>query len=303
MRLLTFAGMISLMVAISWITTGCKGSIQTADSTGADIPDGAVPSEPIDSALDKLNPQFAVTPLGGRRYSLTFVVGAGGPPSSPGMAAIRSINSLAAQIYSADGTQLASLATQDVTISGTGNAANGTQSLMASGGIEWSAEKNVEPGTYAIMMAHTEKGVVMRRLSFPSSDGAEAKKPVAGKILHMWVESNDRAGGVEFTLHVSRLAPGPEGEYMPSGEKFRIELENSVGETIWSSSRGKSFTQAIGEVEPIGVGEEVTYRILWDGRDRTSAAKAPPGVYRIVATIPAKPTPYTIREEFTWSGR
>jgi hypothetical protein len=299
MKILILICMLAATAMVSWLSTGCKGSMQTADSTDARGAKGVATQDPVDSALERLDPRFTITQLDARRYSLNFTAGAGGAASSPAMIAIRSINSLAVQIYSGDGTQLASLATQDVNTSGTVNTAGGGASVMAYGGIEWVPEKPIQAGTYALMSIRSEKGAFSRRVDFPA-------RPIAARpadILAMSIESSDRAGGVEFALEVRRLLPAPEGEYLATGETFRIELLNDVGETIWSSSRGKMFTQNIGSVEPSAVGATVTHRAPWDGRDYTTRGKAAPGVYRIVATIPARPTPYIIREEFTWSGK
>jgi hypothetical protein len=145
--------------------------------------------------------------------------------------------------------------------------------------------------------------MIVRRQPLPVESGGSKQGDKQGdKVLNIWLESRDMGRGVEFTLHVERLAPPPAGEYLPSGEQFRIELESSVGETIWSSSHGMAFIQSIGEVEPAEVGKSVEYRAVFDGRNDMTKSKLAPGRYRIIATIPAKPHPYILREEFTWSG-
>lgn len=130
---------------------------------------------------------------------------------------------------------------------------------------------------------------------------AQTQKPTSNPLA-ITVDVRTRTVGLEFLVRVERLAEGPDGEYLPSGEKIRIEIENELGEEFWSSSAGRMFTQATGPVEPIRVGEFADYREYWDGRNNITGGRLTQGRYRVIVTIPAKPTPYIIREDFTWSG-
>lgn len=293
-------GALACSIAIAAAMGGCKSSLKTADTSEARGGKTVVTHDPVDTMLAQLDPEFTITHTHGRTYLLSFAVGAGGASGSPSVATVRRIVSFSVQIFAPDGKQLASLATQDINTSGMPNTETNQISLTAAGGVEWEATSDLAPGTYAVMSLQSDRGSVVRRLGFP---GAELEAPSARKSIVMTLESEDRAGGVEFILTARRVAQGPDDEYLPSGEKFRIELRSSVNETIWSSSDGKMFTMAIGPVEPDEVGEEVVYRVLWDGRSDLTHSRATPGSYTIMATIPAKPTPYILREEFTWSGR
>lgn len=136
----------------------------------------------------------------------------------------------------------------------------------------------------------------------PPDTTLQASKPATAPLA-ITLDVRTRTVGVEFLVRVERTANAPEGEYLPSGEKVRIEIENEVGEQFWSSSAGKMFTQAIGTVEPIQIGEFAEYREYWDGQNTLTGGRLPQGRYRAIVTIPAKPKPYILREEFIWSGR
>ena len=221
----------------------------------------------------------------------------------------RRVRELAARVMSGS-TEIASLRTDDINTSGTSNAESGEMSGIMYGSMEWTSPGIPTPDTYVVLTLRGDSGVVIRRVELPGPGVDEAGiAPVADndtphdRILNLTLTSERRGTGVIFTLSVKRLAPPPTGEYLPSGEKFRIELQNANHENIWSSSAGRFFTQQIGTVDPPTVGGEELYRAQWDGRDVLMRAPAAPGTYRIVATIPAKPTPYVLREEFTWNGR
>lgn len=140
-----------------------------------------------------------------------------------------------------------------------------------------------------------------QQTTIPADTAAQAQKP-ASDPLAITLDVRTRTVGLEFLVRVERRAEAPEGEYLPSGENIRIEIENELGEEFWSSSAGKMFTQAISPVEPIRVGEFADYREYWDGRNTITGGRLTQGRYRVIVTIPAQPTPYIIREDFTWSG-
>lgn len=272
------------------MTAGCSGpsgSTEQSQRTGEKV-------TTTDPALEALDPAFTVMQAGDR-YSLSMQTAASGPSNSPSMVALRSIRSVTFQIYSSQGNLLDELTTEEVTTSGV-MSENGESSLTGSAGISW--EGNPGAGAYAQMIVRSDKGAITRRANFPAGTGTAA----AHGSIDLDLELEDRGPGVEFILRARRTAPGPDGEYLPSGEQFRIEIQNDVGETIWSSSTGRAFTQSTGPVEPDEVGEEKVYRIFWDGRSDLSRTQLTPGRYRIVARIPARPQPYMLREELNWSG-
>lgn len=303
MNIQSLSAAVMLAAAIGLGAGGCKSSQNSDMAEAGALPTAKmiVPPDSVDPALERIEPQFAVTHLADRRYSLSFRGGAGGRSNSEGMNALHSITSLSFQIYAPDGRQLGSVATQDITTSGVANSETNEASLTAFGGVEWESPGAISPGTYAIAVLRSDRGALARRVEFP---GNGAQSPAAAeKSVDMKLDVRSTSGGVEFTLTARRVSPGPEEEYLPSGEKYRIELRSDVGETIWSSSHGKVFTMALGPMQPGEVGSEVTYREYWNGKDQLTRMAVPPGVYRIIATLPAQPTPYILREEFTWSGR
>ncbi len=279
---------------------GCRSS-QTYEGGEMASAASVIPPDSVDSELEKIDPQFTITRISERRYSLRFRGSGGGASQSASLNALHSLASLSFQIYAPNGRQLASIATQEINTSGTANTETEQTSLTAFGGVEWDSPEPLAPGTFAIAILRSDHGALARRVEFPGSDGASPAASAASVAMLLDVRSS--GSGVEFTLTARRAAQGPADEYLPSGEKYRIELRNDVGETIWSSSTGKVFTMAIGPMAPGPVGSEVKYREFWNGRDEQTRMATPPGVYRIIATIPAKPTPYILREEFTWSGR
>ncbi len=285
-----------MMLAAWTIAAGCASPLKLAGD-GRAVEKEAIGTDPVDVALQAEEPDFYVNYTDGKpgdNYTLGFSVG--------GSAASHRIRSFEARIFSALGSRLAAITTDRIDASGITNASTGAVSGMMYGSMTWSAD--VGAGSYAVLLLRTDSGVVARYVPFPGGDQAAAPEAAPrGRILAMALTSDRRGTGVEFRLSVNRRAGAPEGEYLPSGEKFRIELIDDGGRTIWSSSRGRSFTQAIGSVDPAEVGGETEYRAVWDGRDDLAHGRAAPGTYRIVATIPAKPTPYILREEFTWSGR
>jgi hypothetical protein len=285
-----------LMLAVM---AGCTGTKNSAGGDGPASHKVPVPPDSLDQALDQIDPKFNVSSDAPDQYYFAMLTGGGGKPEDKRMETLRGIQSVTFEVFGPDNTLIGTATTDDIVSSGVMNGQTGEASLTLTASVEWSAPSTMAPGSYAVMTIHTRNGRIARRHPLPITQGA---LPQSDKVLNIWLESRDMGPGVEFILHVERLAPRPDGEYLPSGEQYRIELESSVGETLWSSSHGMAFIQSIGEVEPAEVGQTVEYRAVFDGRNDMTKSKLAPGIYRIVATIPAKPQPYILREEFTWSG-
>jgi hypothetical protein len=302
-----FPTMMATLALATTLLQGCTGSSNSsgdAHVTSDTALKATLGTQPVDPALVALDPQFYVAYAdGGRAYKLGFSMGAGSPVA-------RRVRGLDARIMS-DDSEIATLHTDEINTSGTSNTESGEMSGIMYGSMEWAPSDIPTPGTYVVLTLRGDSGVVIRRVELPGpprGDGDNTPMPVVeqiphDRILNLTLTSERRGAGVQFTLSVKRQAPAPAGEYLPSGEEFRIELRNANGENIWSSSDGRFFVQKVGTVEPATVGGEVVYRAQWDGRNDLLHAPAAPGTYRITATIPAKPTPYILREEFTWNGR
>lgn len=289
-----------LLAGAVTFVAGCKSTEKISNETSSEAAKVSLPADSLDATLDGMNPEFGVSTDGGGSYVIYAAVGAGGDPTSPTVRALHRITSMTADIFTPDGRHITRLETVEVTASGVANSETQGVSLTAYGKVEWNPHQRVAPGTYAIVALHTDSGRVARRITIESG-GAEPATD--GSPIVMTVEANSRGTNVEFLVRVERVTPAPDGEYLPGGEQISVELRNDVGETIWNSSTGRGFTQAIGTVEPTEVGRTVEHRVLWDGRSGLSRSRAHPSVYAIIVTIPAEPRPYILREEFTWSGR
>jgi hypothetical protein len=245
--------------------------------------------------LESLSPELTIFANEDGSYILGFNVFASGAATSPSMVAIRNIRSVGFAVFDADGTLIDSLSTEEVTTSGVMQSGTQRASLSASASVVYRGR--ADAGSYVVMTAHTDNGMVARKRYFAieSDDDIES--------IHMHIETRTLNTGIRFLLHATRVTPPPQGEYLSSTERFRIEIESSYGETIWSSANGRFFSDTIKTVEPNEVGEEKVFEALFDGRSDVTHGPLSPGTYRIIATIPAKPNPYIIREEFTFRGR
>lgn len=300
---------------------GCSSSKNSSDTEGQGKDGGNPPENPtdrvivssldqkgkpvqpysgrIDPAIDALDVDFAVNVYATGEYSIYFSVGAGSNATEPAANAARSIDSFTVTWYAPDGSALGRSGTSDISSSGTLNTETHRSSITVYGMTSWKPDAPLKSGSYAVAVVSGSNGGRARRLELPSS--APPRRGNA-RGLNISIEPASRGAGVEFRITVERLAPAPEGEYLPTGEKVRVEIL-SRGEEIWSTATGRMFTQMIGSVDPLGVGERAEYRETWSGRNQASGAETLPGRYDVVVTIPAKPTPYIIREEFNYGGR
>lgn len=90
-------------------------------------------------------------------------------------------------------------------------------------------------------------------------------------------------------------------DYHPSSEKFRVEIESLNGEKIFASNYNMNFLQQIYPVEPKRINDIKRYNYKWYGLDN-KGNKVPPGKYRAILQIVAKPEPYKATIEFEWKG-
>lgn len=275
---------------------GCS-STRNATTGGAAL-DRVATERQSSPVYESLHPALDVVPNGDGSYSFIFSAAASGASDSPQMRLLRGIRSVTFTVHDATG-EVDSVTTTDIPASGV-QGAEGEASLTATARVAWRPSGPLRPPVQIVMRATAEQGVIVRVADIAMQMAVATPR---GERLRMSLSSEQRAGVLEFILEVERMAPADPTEYMPSGERFRIEIEGEQGERIWSSSAGQMFTQALGPVLPAAVGERVTYRATFDGRNDVTHAPLAPGRYRVVATIPAQPRPYVLREELTWSGR
>ena len=293
------AVIIPMLVALV-AATGCGSSRGTTTTGGAGLDRVAIErqSSPV---YESLHPTFDVFPNGDGTYSFIFSAGASGTSDAPTMRLLRGIVEVSFTVHDGSGAMIDSLGTTDIPTSGIAGA-DGAASLTATGRVAWRPRSALTPPMQVVMRASGAEGVIVRIAELPMTSRGEIA-PSSAERLALTLTSEERAGRLDFVLEVERVGPGAPDEYMPSGEQFRIEIFGDAGERVWSSSAGQMFTQALGPVLPARVGERVSYRASFDGRNDVTHESLAPGRYSIVATIPAKPSPYVLREELTWAGR
>lgn len=277
-------------LAVSLSSGACKSSTRTVLEEPRQAPVSGQ-----DSAIAALAPKISVDPTAAG-YAFNLMIGAGSPAS---LATVHSLRYFSVVIYDRDNARVDSATNEEILTSGTMSSETHQASITAFATIAWHPARDPGEGAYAIARVGSATGSFATRLPLPAA--APSPKPTKPIVLTLDVQS--RAAQAEFILRVQRVGPAPEGEYRPTGERFRIVLQDDVGDMVWSSSEGMVFTQMVGAVEPTEVGKEIEYRAVWNGRDQRTHMLAGPGTFRVTATIPAKPTSYVLREEFTWSGR
>lgn len=303
----TLAG--AFMLA-AFVFGGCRSTQQAADKP-ADSAQTRRTIE-VDSDLEALSPQFAVSQLMGGGYSFSFSVGAGGPGSSPGLAALRRLTAFTVEVFDPTGGRADSLATEEINTSGTMNSETQETSLAAFGGLEWYPKRQPPVGTYGVVTIYTERGICQRTLylhgqteSFkPRQQPQPPQRKTPTEPLKLELTAEETEGNMEFKLKVTRQAKAPDGEYLPSGELYVFEVVNSSGfGIIWSTSSELAFVDMISKVAPEEIGKSVEYRAIWNGTSGRTKQALPSGSYTVVARIPSQPSPYEVRKEFIWRGR
>lgn len=277
-------------LAVSLSSGACKSSTRTVQQEPRQIP-----ASEQDAAIAALAPKITVDPTADG-YTFSLMIGAGSPAS---LATVHSLRFFSVAIYDRDNARVDSATNEEILTSGTMSSETHQASITAFSTITRHPARDPGEGAYAIATVGSAKGSFATRLALP----AVRPSPKPTKPIVMTLDVQSRAAQAEFILRVQRVGPAPDGEYLPTGERFRIVLQDAVGDMVWSSSAGMAFTQMVGVVEPTEVGKEIEYRAVWNGRDQRTHMLAGPGTFRVTATIPAKPTSYVLREEFTWSGR
>lgn len=89
-------------------------------------------------------------------------------------------------------------------------------------------------------------------------------------------------------------------DYHPTSERFRVEIFDEQGQRRFSSNTGIEYLQEIAPVEPKR-GEIKRFTFEWPGTD-DNGETLPPGRYRAVLSLVARPYPYTAQISFEWKG-
>lgn len=111
----------------------------------------------------------------------------------------------------------------------------------------------------------------------------------------------NRPDGVLFVLNATRNRSVGK-EWMPSSEKFRVQIVSAKGGEVWNSSNNMNYMTVVGDVKPSSAGATERYEMLWPGITNNKQAAAP-GKYTAQLIIPARPLPYTANVEFDWKGK
>ena len=246
----------------------------------------------LDTNIIALNPEIVVQQNDDGSVYLGMLIGISGSERSKQMATFSDIESISFVIYDKYGSKrLDSLHSSDITKSGLGGSAT---SMMASAGVVWDPE-STPPREFNLMSLIRSSTGIYLIPKFASLPELTRTDPIL-----LTLELEEKSDGVKFTLIAKRVSEAPVTEFLPTGETFRIEIYSGPI-PVWSTSDGQSFTQATGPVEPEDIGDTEKFTTIWNGQTREG--KASSGVYTVVATIPAKPTPYTVRKEFEWKAK
>lgn len=122
----------------------------------------------IDSVLDRLGPQFTITPDSGNSYMLAMTVGAGGSPDSPGLKELPTINAVQFDVYTPGHARIATERCESISSSGVSNPATGELSIIAHAGIRYTPASPLPEDAYATMIVIGTNGIVMRNAAFPN---------------------------------------------------------------------------------------------------------------------------------------
>jgi len=221
----------------------------------------------------------------------------------PAPGTLQSIARFRAVVRRADGSVIDSLSTITIAPHRPKNTETDDLSVPHIATLEWDAPGGPAPGTSADLTVFDDRGTLLAAEHLLLDTlGTPSTPSQTQRSMDLQLDVRSMGGGVEFLVTATRRQPAPEGEYLTSGEKYRIELSTQLGEPIWSTNEGVAYTQDIREVEPKEVGDRALYRGFWNGRDPRTRKFASPGRYRVTVTIPARPIPYILHEEIQLGG-
>lgn len=286
---------LSLMLLLASVIAGCASANKAA--VIGTVVDRKALERQTSPTMEGLNPQVDVIKNSDGTYTFTFSASASGTPDAPRMSALRGITRATFAVRDRSGNALDSLTTTDIPTSGVTN--DGVASLTATASVNWRPRTPPSHGSTVVLRTEGTHGTLVRAVDLPDWASPPMDSPTP---LALSLDLRELGRSVEFQFNVRRVAVARPGEFLPSGERYRIELIDDANNVVWSSSANKMFTQAVTAVFPENVGEEVTYREVFDGTSDETRGRLAPGRYRVVATVPSKPQPYVLREEFTWGG-
>jgi hypothetical protein len=124
-------------------------------------------TQTIDPMLDKLNPELMITPVAGNTYRLGMIVGAGGTADSPEMQTLHSIRAVRFDVMSPANELIATRLTDSVPSSGVMDQQTGRISITTSTAVNFTPDRQLPEGTYAVMTVQGMNGVAVRSAELP----------------------------------------------------------------------------------------------------------------------------------------
>lgn len=268
-----------------------KIMVSTMEAKSRLLPQRA--GERHDPALAGGGPQFTVNRYSDGSIAVFFTISGNG-----------SIRSMTVRLSDSAGSSFATATSTRIASSGTMNADTREASVTTYGNvlITHGERHRVENARITVELTSGE-GTASWRLFLPGQDEANNGDDALEPPLRLALEIEPRDIGLTFILRITRTGARPDGEYLPSAERFRIEIRSLSGHVVWNSSANVMFAQVIGVVDPARIGETIEHRAVWDGTTGSQGVDMPPGEYTVTATIPSRPLPYQIQKEFIYGGR
>jgi hypothetical protein len=166
MKSRVIAVMCAIMVMAGVGCTDSPSPVSPDQSSGLEN-GGAIGSQyQIDEGLNKLDPKLQASVREDGAYELSMLVGGGGMPNSPELAALRGINVVEFEIRTPEMQPIDFRRTDDIISSGVARD-DGFTSITATASVELSPPANLQAGSSVEMTIYTDDGVVKRSSTLP----------------------------------------------------------------------------------------------------------------------------------------
>ncbi len=177
----------------------------------------------------------------------------------------------------------------------------GPDSLIITGTLHWENTEAVEYDGLGVEVQITtvdkQTYGVWREFALPTE--SDEQKSFPGVVFTPSVEDLTDSSAVFVAL--AERKRNINGEHFPSSEFLRVEIVDRDGAILWSSAKGKLFSNSYNLVFPMQKGQFERYELTWNGRTNDGAPLAP-GQYKAYLSLIAKPIPYTDSLTFIWNS-
>ena len=136
-------------------------------------------------------------------------------------------------------------------------------------------------------------------LALAAPCGGAGSERAAAPGLELRLELEDGSGGgarrfgagasIGLVLVARNANAAPLRLEFPTAQTHDFAVTGDAGNELWRWSRGRRFAQVLTQIE-LAPGESRRFEAAWDQRD-ASGAPAPPGRYRVVASLACAPAP------------